>query len=336
MKRALGSLSKFFLINISACFLFAGPVYAQTQIASPTAMGRIVTIPNGPHAEHPIPLDLQGIWSWPDCTAGRRIVVLSPQYTLFMREGMRSLGALQSWRQEEDDGYMLYEYKTNNSGPALMKRSNDGLMKIIFVGVHPEAPLVTGWGAISDQTAPEFSRCAKLFDSNLGLGQEEINTAFLLDRAASGCKATTPGTFDKDTACHQTLFDIADSDHNKKLNRNELAQLYRQIAFSFSSSVFCGDSDYPADTRAESEDFANAVLGTGTSIDFTQALSLLKDPQFQDNKNTTIKNFLTNAGSIQILLPFLPKVETPKGCPLTSASEIRDLGTIPLEPPNTP
>jgi len=282
-------------------------------------------IVNGPGIEKLLPSQLQGIWSWPDCTAGKRIVVFSSRYTLFMRLGVSHLGALQTWRQEEDNGEMLYDYATNNNNRALMKLANDGLMKIMFVAVHPDAALKSGWSSRDDQTAQEFAHCAKLFDSKTGLGQDEVNTPFLLDEAYAACSAVKASNFKEAAVCHKALFNVADTDKNNTLDATELRRISKQVAFAAASSVYCGGIPYPADTDHEAEEFAEAALGGEKFITFEQAVAKFSDPLFVAGAGLP---FMKNAATTQILLPFIPAGVPDSGCPLVDPGNMRNQGTV--------
>lgn len=316
---------KYFIQAMVCLFVVTAPLHARA--AEGQANAEIVAMPvNGPHNEKPMPKDLQGIWSAPDCTAAEQVYVVSPHYILFYHTGEYLLGALQRWRQEDAGGDTLYNFDTNVNSHALMKKTNDGLMKIIMTGVHPKAPLSSGWGEIEDRIAPEFAHCAKLFDNMQDFGQDEVNAVFMLDHAISGCAGVTPDIFKTTSSCHQALFDLADSNHSQSLDHPELARLYRQTSFLLSAAVLCGGVGYPENSKAEAEDFASALLGSEKTISLDQLKKKLNDPNFF--KTRSVHTFAENAGSLQILLPFLPAADRQRSCPLATPSEMRNLGTM--------
>lgn len=306
--------------------LFAGILMTVSIPVSAQNIQAPVSSDNGPLNETPVAFGLQGIWSSPDCTAAREVFIIAPHYTLFYRPGYYRLGAVQTWRQEEDDSEMLYQFRTNRMA-SLIKRTNDGLMKIRMIDVNPAAPLKSAWGSIEDDTAREFAHCAKLFDSGTDFGQDEVNAVFQLDTAFKGCRDIKQGGFKTATACHQALFNLADSNKDKLLDHTELGRIYRQAFFALSASAYCGGLGYPENSRAEAEDFAAAILGPDKSISYAQLLARLATPGFIKGR---IFTFVENVGNSQALLPFVPAPDTLKTCSMVEPENQKRLGTIAL------
>lgn len=314
-------MAKFRLILLAACILLAASGTASAQFIEQTLANA-----EGPHNETPIAFGLQGIWSSPDCTAAREAYIIAPHYTLFFRTTGFRLGAVQSWRQEDDDGDTLYQFRSNR-GTGLIKKSNDGLMKIRTVDVNPKAPLKSAWGSLEDESAREFAHCAKLFDSSAGFGQDEVNAVFLLDNAFKACKDVTPGSFKTASICHKSLFDLTDSNKNKTLDRAELERVYRQLFFVLSASMYCGGAGYPENSAAEAKDFATALLGPDQSVTYDQVITRMNTSGFIKGRVLT---FVQNFGNIQALLPFVPPSDTLKSCEMVEPENQKRLGTVAL------
>jgi hypothetical protein len=309
-----------------ALLFAAGILLASFHPASAQAVEPALANTNGPHNETPMAFGLQGIWSSPDCTAAREAYIIGPHYTLLYRPGYFRLGAIQSWRQEEDDGDTLYQFRSNR-GTALIKKTNDGLMKIRMIDVNPKAPLKSAWGSLEDESAREFAHCAKLFDSGAGFGQDEVNAVFLLDSAFTACKDTSPDNFKEAASCHKALFALTDSNKNKSLDRTELERIYRQLFFVLSSSMYCGGLGYPETSPAEAKDFATAILGASQSVTYDQLMARLNTPEFIAGR---IFTFTENFGNIQALLPFAPGADTLKSCEMVEPENQKRLGTVAL------
>ncbi|MDB5490757.1 MAG: hypothetical protein JWO78_606 [Micavibrio sp.] len=314
-------LPGFLLILCVLCALPLGALAQSTPVPG-----------EGPHNETPVPTGLQGVWSSPDCTDAREASIISPHYALFYRPGLYSLGAVQSWRQEDDDSDTLFQLRTNMNNTMLIKKTNDGLMKIRMIDVHPQAPLKSAWGSLEDRIAREYAHCAKLFDSGADFGQDEVNAVFLLDTAFKGCAGVTQSGFPSATHCHKALFDLVDSNKNKSLDRVELARIYRQVAFVLSASAVCGGIGYPDNSAAEAQDFAAGVLGNDKDITLKQMTERIVSPGFMTGR---VLSFAENIRNTQRLLPFMPAPVTAKGCQMVEPENMKNLGTVSL-PDATP
>lgn len=184
------------------------------------------------------PKALQGIWSSPDCADAESLWIVSKYFFLRFGPGILSVDEAQDWAEAEEDGDRLYALRPARDNPALLSRSNDGLLRVIDAA-WPEGALPKAWKAAQDGPYREYSHCAKLFGSTPSLGQSEVNAVFLLDQAVADCGTVRPEDFLSARSCQAALFTLFDGDRDGALDRAELTHLYRQLAFLNAASTAC-------------------------------------------------------------------------------------------------
>jgi hypothetical protein len=325
-------MRRFLLAALFLSAFSASPVFAVDK--SEPLKAPVTPPVNGPHNATPLAQDLLGIWAAPDCSSANRVMVIAPHYVLLSQGGqVHILAAVQNWRQEPDsDGDTLYAFSTNIKIAALMKKTNDGLVRVLFKAMDPRAPLTSGWGAVSQQGAPEYAHCAKFFDDKPGVSQEETDTPFVIDAIYTGCSGVTSTTFKTADSCHQAIFKTVDTDKNKMLDAAELSRLYRQLSYAFVGSIKCTTETYPGNSVAESEEFASMILGTGKTIAYEDLKVRLAGPDFVKGR---IYSFAERARNLQQLLDFMPQADSMRTCALADPEKFKRSGTIIL-PPETP
>lgn len=289
-----------------------------------------------PIVETPVTEALRGIWAKPDCAMADRMFVMSEYYILKGWPEVYYLGPVRNVRGEDFDGDTLYHLQSLNYS-LVLNLSNDGLLKTREVPVHPKQHLYMTWGSQQRLMADEYTRCAKLFETSLRFGQEEVNTPFILDLIHKGCVATTRENFAADISCQTALFSAVDSSKDGFLNREELARLYRQGVFMLSATAqICQQQTvYSADTKTEANEFAALVFDRlrpaddrGLSqADITAALS---KPDFIDGRIYELVETLRN---LNMILGFLPPPDSARTCTAGPNLDPRTLGTMMPEAP---
>lgn len=264
------------------------------------------------------PDHLRGIWARPDCGHADSIYVISAGYVLHMDAAARWVNAIETVRGEEFQGDMLYHLQAS-PWSGLMRLENDGVFRVAEPPVHPEQPLYMLWGTSLNYLAPEFTRCAKLFDTSLPLSSAEANIPFLLDRinAPGACGGVAPKDFHQAMPCHRALFDVLDADQDGALGRDELMRLYDMVAFAHEGQlkVRCG-LDAQAGTalpvsmigEAKSAAFADTLqahIGEGRRIDIDTLRAMLSASETLGTPlPETLRSFITAARAMEGNLPF--------------------------------
>ena len=258
--------------------------------------------PNSAHAKttQDTPTTMQGVWSSPDCADSQKTWIISKYFFIQADAASLSTGRSGTWRQEDNGGDTLYSFSPPGMPPALLNRTNDGLMKIIRSDTVPEGALKDSWGWAQNEVADEYSRCVKLFDTTPHLGQEEVNSIFLLDRIIddapdNACHAVTAENFAQHTACQKHLFAIADSNSDRKIDRAELERIERQIRFLNRAAAQTPDCE----TAPTAHLLTKTLLSSGVeALDFDALRETLP-------RHTAL--WIELSPALSRLVPFLPR-----------------------------
>lgn len=240
---------------------------------------------------------MQGVWSSPDCADSKKAWIISAHYFIHADAQSLSIDRMTGWRKDDNNGDTLYAFTSASTDDGLLNRTNDGLMKMIRGPVDADKPLTDAWGWTQDEVGEEYSRCVKLFDTTPQMGQSEVNSIFLLDQALDTCQSLSPEKFTSNAGaeCRKHLFNLADSNSDKKLDRVELETLDRQLAFLNRGLAVKQDTSACANTQKTLSDF---LLPAGTDhIDFKGVIAAGKAQPDLWHK----------AGQLARLLPFLPE-----------------------------
>lgn len=282
-------------------------------------------------AATPVTEALRGIWAKPDCAMADKMFVMSEYYILKGWPEIYYLGPVRNVRGEDFDGDTLYHLQSLNYS-LVLNLSNDGLLKTREVPVHPKQALYMTWGSQQRLMADEYTRCAKLFETSLSFGQEEVNTPFILDLVHKGCTATTRESFASDQTCQAAIFAAVDSSKDGFLNRDELARLYRQGIFLLSATAqICQQQTvYSAETNVDADEFAALVfdrLAPSDDRGVSQAAmtAALSAPGFIDGRIYELVESLRNLNNI---LAFLPAPDSARTCNAGANMDPRTLGTM--------
>lgn len=258
------------------------------------------------------PESLRGIWSSPDCTRADKMYVITEHAVMKAWPERYYIGRSKSFRSEAFESDRLIHLVAEGYS-VIIKQTNDGLIHVIEGDVHPQQILSTSWGSQQDFLSVEYSRCEKLFDTSMTLGQEEVNIPFLIDRIIAACPATTAERFGGDVGCHAALFTLLDRNGDALLNADELAALYRYVTFAVSATVQLCDqfNVYTPRTRDDAATFARNVLNgkTGLSLDAVRAALALKP-----GPDSPWHVIAENARNLQSLIPFAPASESSRAC----------------------
>lgn len=264
------------------------------------------------------PESLRGIWARPDCGHADVVYVIANGHILYMDADTRWVNAIESVRGEDFQGDMLYHLQAS-PWSGVIRLENDGVFRVSETPVHPEQPIHMLWGRSLNYLAPEFTRCAKLFDTSLPLSTAEANIPFLLDRinAQDACGGIDAKAFPQATPCHRALFDALDSDQDGTLGRDELMRLYDMVTFTHEGQlrVRCG-LDAQAGTplpvsmigEGRAAEFADALqshIGEGRRVDLESLRAMLSASEtLRAPLPDTLRSFITAARAMEGNLPF--------------------------------
>lgn len=265
---------------------------------------------------------MQGVWSSPDCAVSKKTWIISAHYFIHADAQSLSVDRMTGWRKEDNNGDTLYAFTSASTDDGLLNRANDGLMKMIRGPVDADQPLGDAWGWTQDEVGEEYSRCVKLFDTTPQMGQDEVNSIFLLDHALEACGALTPEKFSGNAgaSCRKHLFDLADGNRDKKIDRAELAILERQLAFLNRGIAVTADASFCAAPN-EPKSLSDFLLPPGEdNIDFKGVLAAA----------AAQPDLWRKAGRLAQILPFLPVPQ----CGGTSLDETGD-AVLPASPAST-
>lgn len=284
----------------------------------------------------PVPMtkELQGIWSRPDCATSEQALVISRNYVLAEAQGIPFIIRIDSWRSEPFEENNLYLYTGTKGDQAVLRKTNDGLIKMIYKAAMPTQALHTLWGSHDEKRAVEYSRCVKLFDSRPGMTQGEVNIIFALDKMVEGCKGVTPDKFPSASSCHKAIFTVLDSNSDGAMDDAELGYVYRMAGFVKMGINPCSAKagDYPGTLPDEAKVFAKKMLiafdgdkdGRLTLAEIAARAS--DHALYQDEMYA----FIENARNTQAILPFMPQPDVLKTCDLNRREVGKYMGTMPL------
>lgn len=296
----------------------------------------LLMIMAGPAFAKPPPMteELQGIWSKPDCATSEQVLIISRNFVLAEAQGVPFLVKISSWRSEPFDENNLYLFTGTLGDQAVIRKTNDGLIKMVYKAAMPTQALHTLWGSLEERRAAEYSRCVKLFDSRTDLGQDEVNYIFVLDKMLEGCADIEPEQFPSATTCHEVLFSATDTNDNKMLDKPELERLYRMTAFIKRSLSSCSalSGDYPGIIPEEAEIFSADALkvldaNSDGGLTFTEIAARARDKTVYQ---ASLYNFIEAARNARSVLPFMPIPDVLKTCDFDRREAEKFIGTMPL------
>lgn len=270
------------------------------RLATLGFLGMLSALPHAARAaDTASPDTIQGVWSSPDCADSKKAWIISAHYFIHADAQSLSVDRIKGWRKDDNQGDTLYAFQAASTEDGLLNRTNDGLMKMIRGPVEATAPLTDAWGWTQDEVGEEYSRCVKLFDTTPQMGQDEVNSIFLLDHALDTCQKLTPEKFSgaSGEACRKHLFDLVDRDSNKKLDRAELATLERQFVFLNRGLTVRQNPQSCATAPSSEKTLADFLLPPGTeSVDFKGVMAT----------GEAQPGLWSKVGNLAQLLPFLP------------------------------
>jgi hypothetical protein len=286
--------------------------------------------------KEPIAPHLKGLWAMPDCIRAEKIYVLSSHHIMKIWPDLYYIGPVRALHEEDKvDGDRLAHVQSYDYS-LLLRLTNDGLFKVTEAEIQPGQPLETKWGSQQETLSEEYTRCAKLFGSELPIGQEEVNTPYILDMIALSCRSVDKKNFNKELICQRKIFDVADYNQDGLLNENELARAYRQVVFMSSASTrLCNQASfYNAATAKDAANFAQFFLTLAGAenkkgVDFDTVRSLLSDRTKHTGRLYTA---LETALGLRVLMPFLPDPHESRACTPFRPERMQTLGTIEAAP----
>lgn len=300
--------------------LTTGAAFAATEHApTPT---RTTTAPDA----------MQGVWSSPDCADSQKAWIISAHYFIHADDTSLFVDRITAWHKDDNNGDTLYAFRATNTPDGLLNRTNDGLMKMIRGDIDTTKPLTQSWGWTQDEIGEEYSRCVKLFDTTPQMGQDEVNSIFLLDRALESCGTIEPQKFSgaSGAACRKDLFKLADTNRDQTLDRAEINTAERQILF-LNRGIAAQPHDIECPRSTPDDGNVQKITDAAQNVPQTQSLATILLPPGVDSVD--LKSILAagiadpalwrHAGDLSRLLPFLPAPP----CPVTAPAPVETIKT---------